>query len=88
MLKRVLLAFTFVAVLAAAGFGMSNKAMAWNDCNNGYGYAYPTYYPSYPSFYVPRVATYRSYPVFYGSFDNGHHHHDHHRSGLRLTFGF
>ncbi len=85
MLKRVVLAFTFVAALTAAGFGMSNKAMAWNDCNNGYGYAYPTYYPAY---YVPRVATYRSYPVFYGSFNNGHHHHDHHRSGLRLTFGF
>jgi hypothetical protein len=98
MFKRGLLTFTFAAALGAAGLGLSHKAMAWNDCNDGFGYAtaypYVTSYPytTYVS-YQPRVAYYpnypvRSYPVFYGRADGRHHHHDHHHSGLSISFGF
>jgi hypothetical protein len=96
MVKRVLLAFT----LAAAGFGIGSKAMAWSDCNSGVGYAYPTTYAvGYAGYapyvgYAPRVAYYpavavRSYPVYYGRAYDGHRHHHHdHNNGLTISFGF
>ena len=94
MFKRILLAFTFVAALGAAGLGMSSKALAWHDCGGGYGYGgygYSAYEPSYYGYgYGPRTAYYPSYryPVYYyGNFDGGHHHH-HGHSGLSFTFGF
>ena len=61
MFKRVLLAFTFVVALGAAGVGMSSKAMAYGCDYGGYGYR-AAYYP-------PVYASYRSYgyggPVAY-----------------------
>jgi hypothetical protein len=101
MVKRVLLAFTFVAALGAVGLGVGSKATAWSDCNDGggygYGASYPTYavgYAGYPPYvgYAPRVAYYsavpvRSYPVYYGR-EGHHHHHDHHNNGLTISFGF
>ena len=98
MVKRALLAFTFVAALGAAGLGVGSKAMAWSDCNSGgYGYAYPTYAVGYAGYspyvgYAPRVAYYppvpvRGYPVYYGR-DGHRHHHDHHHNGLTISFGF
>ena len=99
MVKRVLLAFTFVAALGAAGLGIGSKALAWHDCDSGYGYrgyggyGYSAYYPSHYGYgYEPRVAYYPSYryPVYYGNFDGDHHHdhHDHHHNGLSISFGF
>jgi hypothetical protein len=98
MVKRVLLAFTFVAALGAASFGISSQAKAWSDCNSGYAYSsYPYTYPTYAVGYVgyaPRVAYYpavpvRTYPVYYGRRSDGHHHHhDHHHDGLTISFGF
>jgi hypothetical protein len=92
MVKRALLAFTFVAALGAASFGIGNKAMAWSDCNSGVVYPYPTYAVGYPGYVPPRVAYYppvpvRTYPVFYGHVSDGHHH-DHHHNGLTVSFGF
>jgi hypothetical protein len=95
MVKRALLAFTFVV----AGLGIGSKAMAWSDCNSGVGYAYPTTYAvgygGYSPYggYAPRVAYYapvpvRSYPVYYGRPNYGHHHHHDHNNGLTISFGF
>src|SRR3954469_25571726 len=103
MLKRALLAFTFIAALATGGLGMAGNAAAWHDCDDDYGYSYG--YRSYAT-YAPRVVYYsavpvRSYPVFYGrgydsydrhrfyDQDDHHHHHGHHdHDGVRVTFGF
>ena len=94
MLKRVLLAFAFVAALGAGGLGMSSKALAWH-CDDDYGYGgyggYRTYYPSdYGYDYSPRVSYYRSYPAYYRDyrFDDDYRHHHHHHSGLSVSFGF
>jgi hypothetical protein len=97
MIKRALLAFTFIV----AGLGIGSRAMAWSDCNGGAGYAYPTTYAvgygGYAPYgaFAPRVAYYpavpvRSYPVYYGRSNYGHHHHhDHdHHNGLTISFGF
>src|SRR5439155_25455313 len=83
MLKRVLLATTFIAALGGASLGMSNKASAWHDCDDDYRYTYA--YPAYAS-YGPRVVYYpelpvRTYPVYYSGFGDDYrysHHHDHH----------
>ena len=92
MVKRALLAF----ILASAGLGIGSKAMAWSDCGApGYVAAYPApYYAApYGSAWAPRLAYYppvapvRAYPVYYGR-DYDHHHHDHHRSGVTVSFGF
>ena len=101
MLKRVLLALTFVAALGAAGVGMTNKAEARHDCDYGYGgyggYGYGGYYPSYYSSYgyAPRFTYYRShgYPHFDRHHYRGHrhgHHRGHHRggSGVYFSIGF
>jgi hypothetical protein len=100
MVKRALLAFTFIVALGAAGLGVGSKALAWSDCNRdvGYGYAYPTYAAGYSGdtpyvSYAPRVAYYpsvpvRSYPVYYGRSNYGHHHHHDHHNGLTISLGF
>jgi hypothetical protein len=95
MVKRALLAFTFVV----AGLGIGSNAMAWSDCNSGVGYAYPTTYAvGYAGYapyggYAPRVAYYppvpvRSYPVYFDRSNYGHHHHHDHHNGLTISFGF
>jgi hypothetical protein len=95
MIKRVLLTTTFVAALAASSLGLGSKAMAWNDCGNGYTAAYPytTSYVAYGSAWAPRVAFFppvpvRTYPVYYGPAYDRHQHHDHHHNGLTVSFGF
>jgi len=98
MVKHAVLAFTFVAALGAASFGIGSQAKAWSDCNSGYAYSsYPYTYPTYTvgyAGYAPRVAYYpavpvRTYPVYYGRGGDGHHHHhDHHHDGLTISFGF
>jgi len=98
MSKRVLLAFAFFAVIGLASLGVGSKAQAWSDCGGpgpGYVAAYPApYYAApYGSAWAPRLAYYppvapvRAYPVYYGR-DYDHHHHDHHRSGVTVSFGF
>jgi len=96
MFRRVLLAFTFVVAMGAAGLGIGSKAMAWSDCHSNV-VAYPyEYYPTYAGYagYAPRVAYYpaypvRSFPVFYGrAYDRDYHRHHHHDNGLTISFGF
>jgi hypothetical protein len=99
MLKRTLLALSFVVALCAAGFGMSGTAQAGHGCgyDGGYGgYGYRAYYPSshysyYDYGYRPRVSYYRSYDRG-GYGHRGHHghhgHHGHGHSGVSFSFGF
>ncbi|MEX2308543.1 MAG: hypothetical protein WD738_13160 [Pirellulales bacterium] len=94
MLKRILLALTFVAVLGAAGLGMSSKAAAGHGCYDDYsygGYGYRTYQPVYYSDW--------GYPTYYRSYGypqrydghhryHGHHGHHHDRGGISFSIGF
>jgi hypothetical protein len=95
MVKRTLLAFTFIAAVGIASLGIGNKAMAWSDCGSGpYVAAYPySYYATYGAGWGPRVAYYptavpvvRTYPAYYGH--DHHRHHGHHHDGVRISFGF
>lgn len=86
MVKRGLLAFTFVAALAFSGIGASGTASA-----HGGGCGYRTaYYGGYPTFYdyAPRAAYYpRAYPVYYGGYyapAPRYHHHN----GISISFWF
>ena len=97
MFKRGLLAVTFIAALGAASLGVGSKAMAWHDCNGGYGYvaAYPYSPYAYGSAWGPRLAYYpaavpvvRTYPAYYGRAYDRHRHHDHYHNGLTVSFGF
>jgi hypothetical protein len=90
-MKRIVLALTFAAALAAGGLAMTSKAEARHDCYDDYGWygyrSYPVYYSDWG--YYPRY--YHSYyPRYYDRhYGHGHHghHHDHH-SGLRFSIGF
>ena len=69
MFNRVWLGFMFVAVLVAAGLGMSSKSIAQgcggygNYVTGGYGYG-----PSYPAYYGNGGYGYgASYPAYYGN---------------------
>lgn len=71
MVKRVLLALTFVAALGVAGLGITNTAEAYGGCHRGGGGYYGAYYgrPAPYYGYGPRVVR-RSYyygaPAYYG----------------------
>jgi hypothetical protein len=97
MLKRALLALTFVAALAAAGLGTASNAEAGHGCYRGGfygGYGYGDYYPSYYGGYGhgPRFSYYRDF----GHHGHGHRHHGHyhghhghgHHSGVSFSIGF
>ena len=93
MVKRGLLALTFIAALSAVGLGFGSQAKAWSDCNTGVLYPYPPYTVGYAPYVAPRVAYYppvplRTYPVYYGRAYDRHHHHDHHHNGVTISFGF
>jgi len=87
MVKRVLLAFTFVAALAFAGIGASGTASAHGG-GCGYRTSYYGGYPGYYGGYAPRVAYYpRAYPVYYGGYyapTPRYHRHN----GVYVSFGF
>ncbi|HVT30755.1 MAG TPA: hypothetical protein VHE81_22295 [Lacipirellulaceae bacterium] len=94
MIRRSMLAVTFLAAMGAASVGFNSKAMAWNDCNSGIGYPYP--YSTYAAF-GPRLVYYptypiRTYPAFYANFYGHHrqhdHHHHHHHDGVAIGFHF
>jgi hypothetical protein len=103
MVKRVLLALTFVAALGAAGFGLSGAAQAGHGCGYGGGYGYggygygggyghSSYYPSYHSHYGgygygPRVSYYGGHG--HHGYHGHHGHHGHHdHGGVHFSFGF
>jgi hypothetical protein len=94
MVKRTLLALTFVAALGAAGFGLNGNAQAGHGCGygGGYyggGYGYRTFYPSYRPYFTGYgpPAYYRNYGYHGGHGHHGHHgHHDH--GGVYFSFGF
>lgn len=69
MVRRVLLALTFVAALGVAGLGFSSTAAAHGGCGRGGGYGgyYGAYYGAAP-FYGPRVRRtyYYGPPAYYG----------------------
>jgi hypothetical protein len=94
MLKRTLVALTFVAALCAAGFGVSSVANAGHGC--GYGYR-SHYYPSYYSYYDDgydygsRISYYRAHERHHRHYDyypRHHDHHHHHGSGVHFSIGF
>lgn len=94
MIRRMLLAVSFVAALGVAGFGATGTAEAGHGCRSGgYGGYYGANYGYYPhvvrSSYYPPV--YYGEPVYYGhSYYGGHHGHHGHggHSGLHFSFGF
>jgi hypothetical protein len=93
-MKRILLALTFVAVLGAAGLGMSSNAAAWHGCNDGYGYG-GYGYRSYPSYYggwgqSRHYGGYHSRRDYHGDWHGhrGHHHGHHDHGGISFSFGF
>jgi len=88
MVKRIVLAVSFVVALGVAG--LATSTVSAHGCGYGGGYRaayYPTVYASYYD-YPPAVSYHRApaYPVYYRGFD-GHRHH-HRRSGVTFTFGF
>ena len=87
MVKRILLAVSFVVALGVAG--LTTSAASAYGCGHG-GYR-AAYYPTYGSYYdyYPTVSYYRApaYPVYYRGFD-GHRHLHHRHSGVTFTFGF
>jgi hypothetical protein len=92
MLKRALLALTFVAALAAAGVGAVNKAEAGHGCGYygggfGYGgYGYRDYYPSYYGGYGHRYHGFYGHGHrHYGHYGHGHHHG---HGGVHFSIGF
>jgi hypothetical protein len=98
MLKRTVLALTFVAAVCAAGFGMSGTAQAGHGCGyGGYGggYGYRSYYPSYYGGYSygPRISYHgghghHGYHGHRGHYGHHGHHHHHGHSGVHFSFGF
>jgi hypothetical protein len=82
ILKRTILALSFVVALCAAGLGMSSTAQA-HGC--GYGVYRPTYFAAPAPYYgygAPRLSHYHD-------FDDHHHHHHHdHDSHVFISFGF
>ena len=92
MIRRMLLAISFVAALGVAGFVATDSAEAHGRGRyyGAYGRPYATYYGGgygyYPhvyrsSYYPP---TYYG-PVYYGGYGGHHHCHD---GGLSISFGF
>lgn len=98
MVRRVLLAISFVAALGVAGFVATDSADA-HGCRRGgyggyggyygayYGGGYGGYYP-----YVQRTSYYPSAyygaPAYYGRSYYGGHHHGHDRGGVSFSIGF
>jgi hypothetical protein len=95
MIRRLLLAVSFVATLGVAGLVASDSAEAHGCRRGGYG-AYGAYYGGgygggyggyYPgvvrSSYYPPI--YYGTPVYYGG--RGHRHH-HHHDGISFSIGF
>jgi hypothetical protein len=91
-MKRIMLALTFVAALAAGGLGMSSKAAAWHGCHESYGYGHYGGYRSYPVYYSDWGYSPRH--SYYGGYSRRHYHrshwHDHHHDhgGIHFSFGF
>lgn len=96
MLKRILLASTFVAALGAAGLGISNTALARHGCYDDYGwYGHRTYYPAYydysPGFSYYRSFGHRHFHDRHHHHRHRHHHHGHHHhghGGVHFSIGF
>jgi hypothetical protein len=92
MIRRMVLAISFVAALGVAGFAVTDSADAHGRGRyyGGHGRPYATYYGGgyghYPhvyrsSYYPP---TYYG-PVYYGGYGGGHCHQP---GGLSTSFGF
>ena len=90
MIRRMLLAISFVAALGVAGFGISTTAEA-HGCRRG-GYGYGGYYGAYyaPSYGVyPNVYRSSYYPpVYYGPTLYGGYGRHRHDGGLYISLGF
>ena len=97
MLKRIMLAMTFIATLGVVGIGVTENADAWGRWRRPFVARYygpPAYYDSY----VPYRTYYRGYygPQFYrpyyggyyGSYYGGPGYYYGPRSGISVSFGF
>jgi hypothetical protein len=91
MVKRVLLALTFVAALGVAGLGISNTAEAGHGCNRGGGGGYYGAYYAPAPYYGPRVVrrSYYAQPAYYGP-SSGYFNYGRYgrRGGYSFSIGF
>jgi hypothetical protein len=102
MMRRMLLALTFLAALGAAGVGMANKAEAHDGWGRHRGCGYSSglatyngyrgvYYGGYPTYYPsPFVAGYTYAPpvVVYPGGRRHHRHRRYDRGGITFAIGF
>jgi len=94
MIRRTLLAISFVAALGVAGFAATDSADAPGPRHGRprgyygayYGGGYGHYPHVYRSSYYP--ATYYGGPVYYGGYGGYGGHHCHDRGGVSISFGF
>jgi hypothetical protein len=94
MIRRTLLAISFVAALGVAGFAATDSADAHGHRHGRhrghygayYGGGYGHYPHVYRSSYYP--ATYYGGPVYYGGYGGYGGHHCHDRGGVSISFGF
>jgi hypothetical protein len=98
MLKRFLIALTFVSAFSFVGVGVTDTAEAWRRWGrpyvsyyggNYYGgppAAYYRGYTPYRAYYGPRI--YRPYPVYYGGYSDPGYYHYGPQSGVSVSFGF
>jgi hypothetical protein len=96
MLKRIMLALTFIATICVFGVGVTEKADAWDRWRRPFDahyYGPPVYYDSYVpyrtyyrGYYGPRF--YRPYYGYYGSHYGGPGYYYGPRSGISVSFGF
>ena len=93
MLKRFLLALTFVTAFSFVGVGMTDTAEAWRRWGRPYvGYygappvVYYRGYTPYRAYYGPRI--YRPYPVYYGGYSDPGYYYYGPQSGVSVSFGF
>jgi hypothetical protein len=100
MVRRILIAISFVAALGVAGFAATDADAHGRGRGHGHGHGhghggprgyYGAYYGGgyghYPHVYRSSYypATYYGGPVYYGGY-GGHHCHD--RGGVSISFGF
>jgi hypothetical protein len=92
MIRRVLLAISFVAALGVAGFVATDTAEAHGCRRGGYGGYYGAYYGGGYGGYYPQVIRSSYYPpIYYGApvYYGGHgHRHHHHHDGISFSIGF
>jgi hypothetical protein len=100
MVKRILLALTFIAAFSMVGLSLPNQAQAWRG-GYYYGRPYGAYYAPRAVYYGPTVVPYRAYyaprvvrpyyypaPVYYGNPYSGYPDYYYGSPGVSVSVGF